>query len=292
MTGTAQTVPASSATPSAPRSAIAPAQASSPSAAATAPPSSVGTGPQGEAPTLLDGTPVKLRLSATISSANATAGEQVAFEVTEPVQVDGVTVIAKGATALATVTEAEHKKTMGRGGKLNINIDSVRLVDQEKAQLRATAGGKAGGHTAAMTTAMVASGILFFPAAPLFLFIHGKDITLPKGLEATAFVEGDMPLNLQAMASADAARPGGAAGAAVSQVNVDANVANCDIEVDGAFAGSTPSELSLATGKHVIAIRKSGYGTWQRTVMVSGTAIRMHADLTPDAAQAPETAKH
>jgi hypothetical protein len=46
-----------------------------------------------------------------------------------------------------------------------------------------------------MTTAMVATGIFFFPAAPLFLFMHGKDMTIPKGTEITAYVNGDVPLD-------------------------------------------------------------------------------------------------
>ena len=233
--------------------------------------------------TLLDGTPVKLRLAETVSSANAKAGQQVPFEVVEDVQLDGVTVIPKGSTALATVTEAEHKKSMGRGGKLNLNVDSVRLLDNEKAQLRATAGGKAGGHVAAMTTAMVATGILFFPAAPLFLFIHGKDITLPKGLETTAFVDGDMKLNLSVFPGTSNAT--GVVAAGMSQVSVDASVPNCDISVDGEFSGNTPSELALTTGKHQITVHKQGYGDWTRTLALSGAAVHVHAELQPESAQ-------
>ncbi len=203
----------------------------------------------------------------------------------EDVQVQGVTVIQKGATALASVTDADHKKTMGRGGKLDINIDSVRLVDNEKAQLRATAGGKAGGHTAAMTGAMVATGVLFFPAAPLFLFMHGKDITLAKGLETTAFVAGDMKINLQQVTQAsEKAESGSGAGLAMSQVSVDANVPNCDILIDGAFAGNTPSKLALATGNHEIKVHKQGYEDWTRTLMASGTAVRLNADMQAQSA--------
>jgi hypothetical protein len=85
---------------------------------------------------------------------------------------------------------------MGRAGKLDINIDYVRLADGEKAALRAVQNVKGGGHTGAMTGAMVTTSLVFFPAAPLFLFMHGKDITIPKGTEVTAFVNGDMPLDL------------------------------------------------------------------------------------------------
>lgn len=82
------------------------------------------------------------------------------------IKVGNVVVIARGATALGTVTEAQAKRRMARGGKLNVNIDYVRLVDNEKAALRAVKETKGGGHTGAMTGAMVATGIVFFPAAP------------------------------------------------------------------------------------------------------------------------------
>ncbi len=243
--------------------------------------------PQARTPseTLLDGTPVKLRLAETVSSATAKTGQQVPFEVIENVQIEGVTVIQKGAVALASVTDAEHKKSMGRGGKLDINIDSVRLVDNEKAQLRATAGGKAGGHTAAMTGAMVATGVLFFPAAPLFLFIHGKDLTLPKGLETTAFVAGDMKLNLQEIAGGSAKTASGdGVSAAVSHVSVDASVQDCDILVDGAFVGDTPSQLSLPTGKHEIKVQKRGYVDWTRNLTISGSDVRLNAEMQSQSA--------
>jgi hypothetical protein len=41
-------------------------------------------------------------------------------------------------------------------------------------------------HTGAMAGGVVATAIVFFPAAPSFLFMHGKDITIPKGTEITA----------------------------------------------------------------------------------------------------------
>jgi len=226
--------------------------------------------------TLLDGTPIKLRLGRTISSSDAKVGDEIDFEVLEDVDVDNTVVVSKGGLAIATVTEAEHKKSMGRAGKLNVNIDSVRLVDGEKAALRATEGGKGGGHVGAMTGAMVATSIVFFPAAPLFLFIHGKDITIPKGTDVTAYVSGDMTLDMARFHPAGTAPE---SNAALSEVTVDADQPNCDIEVDGNFVGNTPSQISLATGKHVITIKKKGYADWSRTVMVSGSGIHLNADL-------------
>ena len=144
---------------------------------------------------LEDGTPIKLRLTRNLSSADATTGDRVDFEVLEDIKVKDVIVVPRGGLALATVTEAQHKRRMARGGKLDVNIDDVRLVDGEKAPLRAVKEVKGGGHTGAMTGAMIGTAIVFFPAAPLFLFMHGKDITIPKGTEVTAYINGDIPLD-------------------------------------------------------------------------------------------------
>jgi hypothetical protein len=228
--------------------------------------------------TLQDGTAIKLRLAENLTSATAKAGQQVSFEVVEEVDVEGVPVIAQGAPALATVTTAETKKSMGRGGKLDVNIDSVRLVDGGKAMLRATAGGKGGGHVGAMTGAMVGTAIVFFPAAPLFLFIHGKDITIQKGTEITAFVQGDMKLDMAKFAPAGTAAATAPATTA-SGLTVEANVPNCDIEVDGSFMGSTPSTLNLTPGKHEIVVKKAGYQDWSRSMMLGGGAVRLSAEM-------------
>jgi hypothetical protein len=84
---------------------------------------------------------------------------------------------------------------MGRGGKLDVALDYVRLTDGDKVALRAVKDAKGGGHTGAMTGAIVATAIVFWPAAPLFLLMHGKDISIPKGTEITAYVNGEIPLN-------------------------------------------------------------------------------------------------
>ena len=144
---------------------------------------------------LAEDTPIRIRLARTMSSKDAKVDERVDFEVFDDVKVGDVVIIERGAMAIATVTEAHPKRRMGRAGKLHINIDYVRLASGEKVPLRAVKGGSGGNHIAAMTGAMVATGIVFFPAAPLFLFMHGKDITIPKGTEITAYVAADTPLD-------------------------------------------------------------------------------------------------
>ncbi len=154
---------------------------------------------------LEDATPVRMRINRTVSSGDAQVNDTVDFEILDDVKVKDAIVIARGGMAWGTVTEAQPKRRMGRGGKLNINIDNVKLVSGEKVALRAIKDVKGGGHQGAITGAIVATSIVFFPAAPLFLLVHGKDITIPKGTEITAYVNGDIPLDQAKFASAQTA---------------------------------------------------------------------------------------
>jgi hypothetical protein len=141
---------------------------------------------------LHDGTPVRLRLSRTISSADARTGDMIDFEVLDDVKAGDLVVIPRNAVALGAVTEAKAKGRMGKGGKLNVMIDYTRTVTEEKVALRGVRETQGGGRTGAMTGAMVATSLVVWPAAPFFLFMNGKDITIPKGTEITAYVNGDV----------------------------------------------------------------------------------------------------
>ena len=245
---------------------------------------------------LEDGTPIKLRLTRNLSSADATTGDRVDFEVLEDVKVKDTIVVARGGLALATVTEAQHKRRMARGGKLNVNIDDVRLADGERAPLRAVKEVKGGGHTGAMTGAMVGTAIVFFPAAPLFLFMHGKDITIPKGTEITAYINGDIPLDptrFQAPSSAasdpaqtqppsvtSTAQNTNNADPPLSSVEVKSTPDGADITVDEKYMGGTPSTLKLSPGDHKIKLEKGGFKTWERTLTVNaGTTATVNPTL-------------
>ena len=228
-------------------------------------------------PALEDGTPLKLRMGQTVSSADAHVGDSVALEVLEEVRVGNIVVVPKGGIAMATVTTAQSKRNMGRGGKLDINIDYVKLSDGEKAALRAVKDGKGGGHTGAMTGAIVATSLIFFPAAPLFLFMKGKDITIPKGTEVAAFVSGDMPLDMARFQGPVVAPTSVASGA--TELHMSSTPAEAEISIDGNFVGNTPSSVTVAAGDHTISIRMAGYEPWDRTIHTSAGKVNLSAML-------------
>jgi hypothetical protein len=70
---------------------------------------------------------------------------------------------------------------------------------------------------------------------------------------------------------------------APAQLSVSSTPSGADIEVDGSFVGSTPSELSIAEGDHTIEIRKAGFKTWQRQLKVTGGST-VHIDAGLDKA--------
>jgi hypothetical protein len=234
---------------------------------------------------LSEDTPVKIKLTRTMSSKDAKVDEKVDFEVLEDIKVRDVVVVQHGAMAIGTVTEAQPKRRMGRAGKLNINIDYVQLVDGEKVPLRAVKGGSGGNHTGAMTGAIVASSLLFFPAAPFFLFMHGKDITIPKGTEVSAYVSADTALdpakfNKQSAAVESGTAKPEASATTMSPVAIKSTPDGAEITIDGKLVGTTPSTVQLTPGEHIISINKSGFKQWQRTITVTaGGAINLEATL-------------
>jgi hypothetical protein len=191
-------------------------------------------------------------------------------------------VIPKGGIAWGTVTEEQPKRRMGRGGKLDVNIDSVRLSDGEKVALRAVKNVKGESHTGAMTGAMVVTGIVFFPAAPLFLFMRGKDITIPKGTEISAHINGDTRLDEAKFQAPTPAGTPAATVAAEAELEITSTPPGADIEVNGKFAGNTPSSISVAPGDHDIAIKKTGFIAWERKTTVSTGHINIGAELTAE----------
>jgi hypothetical protein len=159
---------------------------------------------------------------------------------------------------MATVTEAATKKSMGRAGKLNVNIDFVRLPSGDKLPLRGIQDVKGGGHVGAMTGAMVATGIVFFPAAPLFLFIHGKDITIPKGHEITVYTNTDYGVKAAAQITSTNLTPAKLSGAALKNSDILAlKKAGLSDQLIVDKNKSSPSQFTLETAD-LVALKEAG----------------------------------
>jgi hypothetical protein len=157
-----------------------------------APPPPVKTVPAGFDLTLANGTPIHLKLGKTISTASAHVGDVVEFHAADEVIVDGVTVIAMGTTAVGIVSEVESRKRLGRGGKLALSINFVRLANNDKAAVRSF---QETTDSSPLAGAGVSQG-------------RGKDIVFAEGSNFTAYVDGDVHLKKETFqATKDGANP-------------------------------------------------------------------------------------
>src|SRR6267154_3516475 len=129
--------------------------------------------------TLANNTPIRLKLNNTISSATAHVGDAVELEVVEDVIVDGVTVLPAGWKVNGAIAEAEPKKRFGHGGKLAFSITSMTLADGEQVKVRCYQEASGSSNTSADAVLPLSSG---------------KDVTIPKDVEFTALVDGEVRL--------------------------------------------------------------------------------------------------
>jgi hypothetical protein len=143
-----------------------------------APPPPVKTVPSGFDLTLANGTPLHLKLGKTISTASAHVGDVVELHAAEEVVVDGITVIPIGATAIGIVSEVEPRKRLGRGGKLALSINFVRLANSDKAAVRSF-------QETTDSSPLAGAGVSQ---------AHGKEIVFAEGSEFTAYIDGDVHL--------------------------------------------------------------------------------------------------
>ena len=136
-----------------------------------------------------DQTPVKLQLAESVSSAHARPGDRVDVIVTRDVNIEGSTVISAGTVARGSVTGVKGKRLLGIGGNVTLELNSVELATGDWVELRARLNVKGLSRTKLMAAGMVATGLVFLPATPVFLLTRGHDSTVLKSTEIIAHID-------------------------------------------------------------------------------------------------------
>jgi len=232
---------------------------------------------------LQDGTPVKLRLLNKLDSHTAKNRDEILFDVVNDVVVGGVIVLRRGSPATGVVTQAAASKTLGRAGKLSFTIDDIKLRNGGKLPVRAFNKTSGENRTGEMIGMMVE---LPMAAAPFFLLIHGTNTTFPRGTEITAFINGDLRLDLASFGAAPSAETAGDELKTTLQITSTPN--NAQVQIDGEAAGSTPLNVKVTAGTHEISIKKAGYSDWTKTLYVSGSTAHIEAVLEAQSATGQE----
>src|SRR5258705_1297605 len=156
--------------------------------------------------TIPDGTPLEVEVTYNVSSGEVEEGTAISFNVVQPVKINGNTVIARGARATARVTKAKKGGSWGRAGQLAWAMQDVVAVDGSRIPLqfaKSTKGDSKGGTVA---TAVVVTGILFWPAAPFWGFKKGKDAKVPAERRFDVMIHGDTAVSVRTNSSEDAVR--------------------------------------------------------------------------------------
>lgn len=138
-----------------------------------------------------DGTQMELELVSNITSKEAQEGDIVNFTVVNPVVLNGVTVIDRGAPAKGRIAVAKKSGRWGRSGKLGWAMQDVLAVDGSRIAVRMEkklSGDSKGGTVA---TGVILTSLVFWPAAPLWGFKKGKEVSIPAGKRLEAFIHGD-----------------------------------------------------------------------------------------------------
>jgi hypothetical protein len=151
-----------------------------------------------------DGTEIEVELKNNVSGQEVKVGDIVDLTVVRPVQVNGVTVIDKGASARARITTAKKAGHWGKAGKLEWTMQDVQAVDGNRLPARFTKRDTGDSKGGTVATATVVTAVLFFPAAPLWGFKKGKPAVVPAGTRYTVFASGDTGVRGKAAPAAPA----------------------------------------------------------------------------------------
>jgi hypothetical protein len=148
---------------------------------------------------LPSGTAVELQSVQTISSARAHKGDRVDFVVAKDVQAGGFTIIGAGGRAQGSIIGVKGKRPLGMGGNLIIKLDSVELATGENVALDGRKQFKGRSHTIRMGVAMAITAAIYLPVAPAFMVSRGRDSTVLKGTELTAYTRSDSSVEISGL---------------------------------------------------------------------------------------------
>jgi hypothetical protein len=135
---------------------------------------------------LPEGLSISLEMRQDLSSKSAKKGQSVKLAVAKPVTIGGVIAIAAGTPVTGQVVRVSDNGLLGRSGKLDIRVSTVRAGQQDIAvRGERNIEGKPG------TLNSVGAGVVFLPLA---ILIRGKDVTLPAGTIFDVYVDKEVSI--------------------------------------------------------------------------------------------------
>lgn len=131
-----------------------------------------------------DGTEITALLTETISSKSAQVDDPVTFKVEEDVIIDGAVVISKGTLVKGIISNAKKAGFLGKGGELNMRLETTTAVDGQKIKVRASRGREGENKTGTTIALTVLLG-------PVGLLKKGKNAEIKEGTKITVYTDED-----------------------------------------------------------------------------------------------------
>lgn len=136
-----------------------------------------------------DGTEISAVTTETLSSKTAREDDPVTFKVEEDVIVNGSVVIAKGTAIKGVVTNAKKSGFFGKGGELNVRVETTTTVDNQKIKVRASKGREGDNKTGTTIALVVLLG-------PIGLLKKGKNAEIKEGTRLRVFTDEEKTVNV------------------------------------------------------------------------------------------------
>lgn len=152
--------------------------------------------------TIPDGTEFEIELKNNLSGQEAKMGDKVDFTVVRDVQINGVTVIEKGASATARITVGKKAGYWGKSGKLEWAMNDVQAVDGVRIPVRFTKALSGGSKSGTVAVGAVVTTILLGPVGLLWGLKKGKKAIIAAGTKYSVFTDGNSILKAKTPAIA------------------------------------------------------------------------------------------
>ncbi len=134
---------------------------------------------------LPDGTPVELRITKRLSTAQAKVGDAVEFEVVDDVKVGDLVVVPSNALASGAVVLVKPRRRPMRNAELRVNVSTAKSITGSDVAIR---GMRLVVGNLDPAQVMRDSGVLW-PVLPFV--IRGDEAFVSKGAKFSAYVNGD-----------------------------------------------------------------------------------------------------
>jgi diacylglycerol kinase family enzyme len=117
--------------------------------------------------------------------------------------------------------------------------------------------------------------------------MKGKDVTMNRGTTFEVFTDQTHAVVQKTVTAQDlGARPAAPEPEKPVAVKISSDKPGADIELDGAFIGSTPTTINVTPGVHKIVV-KSGAATWEREIQIRpGSDVTVMATLPSEIVRA------